>query len=221
VSLWEKNPNQSGLPIFGPTNSYIGYLVSYAVYGTSVGIGWEQLPSGEWRAYFADTNVNVYYSSTRPATSDFRHIVVTFDNGTVKIYVDGQLDSTHTGSVNVPSFTTLGSGYDSFLLHNGVMDEVKIWNRTITANEVSELYTGNSDGEAGSALVELGFATSELSNIALDVMVNEGTGYTNNLVSAKMFVSGSVIKVQVDAPAAEVGSVYRIIAVNEKKGGLA
>lgn len=65
------------------------------------------------------------------------------------------------------------------------------------------------------------FAVGQIDNIALDIMVDTGsTGrYTNDLVAMEMFTSGSDLKVQIDAPATPSGK-YRLIAVNERDGGL-
>lgn len=65
------------------------------------------------------------------------------------------------------------------------------------------------------------FAVAQIANIALDVMVDaDGTGYTNDLVAIKMYVDGASLKVQIDAPATP-SAAFRLIAVNEKDGGLA
>jgi hypothetical protein len=78
---------------------------------------------------------------------------------------------------------------------------------------------------AGSVVVSLAtqganFAVAEMTNIALDAMVDyDNTGYTNSLVAVKMFSEGGVLKVQIDAPAYETAK-YRLIVVNKKKGGL-
>lgn len=65
------------------------------------------------------------------------------------------------------------------------------------------------------------FAVAEIANIALDVMVDaDNTGYTNDLVAIKMYVDGASLKVQIDAPATP-SAAFRLIAVNEKDGGLA
>lgn len=65
------------------------------------------------------------------------------------------------------------------------------------------------------------FATAQMANIALDVMVDaDGTGFTNDLVAIKMYVDGAALKVQIDAPATP-SAAFRLIAVNEKDGGLA
>lgn len=67
----------------------------------------------------------------------------------------------------------------------------------------------------------LQFATAEIANVALDIMVDaDDSGYTNDLVAIKMFVDGSDLKVQIDAPATP-SAKYRLIAVNEADGKLA
>ncbi len=64
------------------------------------------------------------------------------------------------------------------------------------------------------------FAVAQIANIALDVMVDaDNTGYTNDLVAIKMYVDGAALKVQIDAPATPTAA-FRLIAVNEKDGGL-
>lgn len=81
---------------------------------------------------------------------------------------------------------------------------------------------GPADGEAETVVVDLTtnagelFATAEIDNIAIDSMIDQGEGWTNYLVSAKLFVNGSELQVQIDAPAAESGNKYRLIAVNHK-----
>jgi hypothetical protein len=64
------------------------------------------------------------------------------------------------------------------------------------------------------------FVTAEMANIALDVMVDaDNTGFTNDLVAIKMFADAGALKVQIDAPATPTAK-FRLIAVNEKDGGL-
>lgn len=62
----------------------------------------------------------------------------------------------------------------------------------------------------------VGFATANRHKIAVDVMVDDGTGlaYTNDLASVKLEESGSAVWVKVDAPATP-NRGYRIVAVNE------
>lgn len=145
ISLWEKNPNQSNLPIYGPSGTYIGQLATYAVFGTSIGIFWEQLTiGGNWRFGYYGGSGPILYSSTQAITSDFKHIVMSYDNGTINFYLDGVANSTYNSVPNLISFNTLGAGYDGFVLHNGILDEVGIWSRVLTPTEILELYNSGN-----------------------------------------------------------------------------
>ena len=93
-------------------------------------------------------------------------------------------------------------------------------------NDLRAVVTGTLDG-SGQAVVILttystaSFAVGQIKNVALDIMVdsnNDGV-LTNDLVAIRMFTSGSDLKVQIDAPATP-SVPYRLIAVNEKDGGL-
>ena len=86
------------------------------------------------------------------SNNPWRHIVVTIEqiNSSLsyKTYVDGQLYASHSGSFNSQnaSFT---NGDTPFVIsplgsYTGVLDDVYIYNRAITAQEVSSLYTAPS-----------------------------------------------------------------------------
>ncbi|MFA5141800.1 MAG: LamG domain-containing protein [Candidatus Woesearchaeota archaeon] len=77
------------------------------------------------------------------------HIVVTNNNGAATIYVNGVLNS--TGSVPISNSNTDlfvgarhgndGTGVTDYL--RGMIDEVRVWNRSLSANEVNLLYMSN------------------------------------------------------------------------------
>jgi hypothetical protein len=78
----------------------------------------------------------------------WHHIVVTFESGgTTKMFVDNvEVASQSTISFNVSSQplrigTSVDSYWDTF---NGSVKDVRLWNRTISATEVEELYNGNT-----------------------------------------------------------------------------
>jgi hypothetical protein len=179
--------------------------------------------------YVGIVNNGVWFVPTAVTPNNWYHVAITSDNSTStkKFWLNGNLIATTTGKFkNVASPVGIGAPTWNNLSNVpfvGYIDDLRITNvARYTTNFTPTLQLDASGGgDAGSATVDLSFATAELSNIALDVMVNEGDGYNNNLVSSKMFVDGTKIKVQIDAPAAAVGTAYRVIAVNEKKGGLA
>ncbi|MFZ4414378.1 MAG: LamG-like jellyroll fold domain-containing protein [Bacteroidales bacterium] len=80
---------------------------------------------------------------------NWTHIVVTFNNGSVKIYNNGILSGTFTNSNSViPTnsiplvfgYQTSGSA-NTWL--NGKLDDIGIWNRTLDSTEILGLFNGN------------------------------------------------------------------------------
>ena len=82
------------------------------------------IPTGQW----------VFYAGT-------------FDGATVKIYMDGTLnnDARVSGSVSTNSQpVVVGRWYGNYdgYYFNGIIDEMRIYNRALTADEIKELYEG-------------------------------------------------------------------------------
>lgn len=89
----------------------------------------------------------VQYNSINDLTlNQWHQIVGTYDGSTAKLYIDGQLKATGQGSYtilheNAPlcfSREISQPGFDGF---NGIIDNVMIFNRTLSAEEVAEHYT--------------------------------------------------------------------------------
>jgi|UPI00048A356E hypothetical protein len=74
------------------------------------------------------------------------HYVFVLDSTGGKIYVNGQLVSTHNWTGTPGSCTNnflwkIGGQYDSSAWYNGKIDDLGIWNRALTRDEVQQLYT--------------------------------------------------------------------------------
>ena len=83
----------------------------------------------------SNINLNTWY-----------HYVFVLDSSGGKIYVNGQLISTHswTGTPAACSNNFLwkiGGQYDSSVWFNGKIDDIGIWNRALTSSEIQQLYT--------------------------------------------------------------------------------
>ncbi|MEX0931437.1 MAG: LamG domain-containing protein, partial [Candidatus Paceibacterota bacterium] len=84
-------------------------------------------------------------SSTAVTTGRWYHVVGTFDGQTMKIYIDGVLEDTQehaydlTLSTQALRFGSTQQSYDGFL--SGDLDETRIYNRALSASEISALYT--------------------------------------------------------------------------------
>ena len=84
------------------------------------------------------------------ATGVWHHLVITKSNQIFKLYVDGVLDATLTNTSTLRSGNSYatptigkhssGAGFEYF---NGKLDDLSIWSRELTANEVSTLYSSN------------------------------------------------------------------------------
>lgn len=82
----------------------------------------------------------------------WHYVVGSFDGATVRLYVDGQQVSqgtptTITPAYNFPDGNDLYIGrYNGTCLFgfNGQLDEVRIWNRALTSNEITQHYGTNS-----------------------------------------------------------------------------
>jgi hypothetical protein len=90
----------------------------------------------------------VQYNSINDLTlNQWHQIVGTYDGSTAKIYIDGQLKATGQGSYRISHDSTplcfsrevSQPIYDGF---NGIIDNVLIYNRALSAEEVNALYTG-------------------------------------------------------------------------------
>ena len=85
------------------------------------------------------------------AVDTWTHIVGTYDGNTIRIYKNGQLaDSTSQSSYSAGAHAIsigddiLGSTIDD--RWQGNIDEVKIWNRALSAQEVSDIYNNEDQG---------------------------------------------------------------------------
>lgn len=87
----------------------------------------------------------------------WNHIAMTYDGSlavdNLKIYLNGKLEDTQTavGGMTLPNGPLLIGG-NVYYLFNGLMDEVRIWNHTLTSVEISSRFktqlSGNESGLA-------------------------------------------------------------------------
>ena len=104
-------------------------------------------------AAFADgSNFYTTTGNTSLNTGQYYHLVATYDGSTLKIYLDGSEDGSNSVSAT-PAQTSdsLKIGYepdnDGDRRHNGLLDDPRVYNKALTATEVSNLYsTGSISG---------------------------------------------------------------------------
>ncbi len=91
----------------------------------------------------ADTNIATYYSrSNSVPTSTWTHFAVSINNRTVKIYINGKLDSTNTHGFDIGGWTStwyIGQRGNSTFWFAGSLDDLQIFNYELTANQVRNI----------------------------------------------------------------------------------
>jgi len=84
--------------------------------------------------------------NTALSENQWYFVTVTYDTltDTVKIYINGQLDAEYTYSYDTIAYTgtylTIGSVWKQYQFWKGVIDEVRIFNRALSENEIKMLY---------------------------------------------------------------------------------
>ena len=78
---------------------------------------------------------------------NWHNIICTYDGSLSQIFIDGALLFSSTFSIgiidNCGGEINIGKGYNSTYLFNGKLDDIGIWNRALTQQEITDLYNGN------------------------------------------------------------------------------
>lgn len=86
--------------------------------------------------------------STVINTNKWYHIVLTRQANTFSFYLNGSLLSTSISSVSIPAASvplTLGQAEGGFFF-DGMLDEIRIYNRAISSNEIQAIYQAGTNG---------------------------------------------------------------------------
>lgn len=87
-----------------------------------------------WTGFNAQTTTTV-------STSIWHHVVGLYDGTTTRLYVDGVLSNSATGTASSDSANTLSiGGFGGARYFPGKIDEVRIYSRALSADEISKLY---------------------------------------------------------------------------------
>jgi pimeloyl-ACP methyl ester carboxylesterase len=118
-----------GLEVFG--NEYWGATGNNINFHDSNGATWVNCLANE-----VNLNARTWY-----------HVVATDSNGIIKIYVDGNLAHECTNGLGIPALIVspievARNLMENNFFFNGILDEVRIYNRALTEAEIQALYSG-------------------------------------------------------------------------------
>ena len=107
---------------------------------------------GDKVALFVNTGNTIYrntYAFPQPLTSEWGFVVFTYYNGDLKMFYDGcQLEpfstNTHESSATVNKTFYIGNLVD-MLRSKVVIDELQVWYKVFTADEIWDLYVQGGD----------------------------------------------------------------------------
>ncbi|MCU4743912.1 LamG-like jellyroll fold domain-containing protein [Natronoglomus mannanivorans] len=109
----------------------------------------------------------------------WHHLVAVSDNGETRLYLDGEQQATQTGTALDPSDNPLGIGAEWWGEHpyEGDLDEIQLYDRALSGNEIESLYRTTVDGTHTTAwrtvASELNAEALQLENVS--AMDNDGT----------------------------------------------
>lgn len=204
ISLWFRLDDPGGMNGYGGYDPYgggcvfakshdrSGYLSKTGTNSQNVfGIGFDN-------NYFGSNNFSVAGTVSGYTLKTWKHVVFIISTTSAKCYIDGQLRN----SVNINNFSFavangqdlyFGKFSDSWYPVNGALDEVKIYNRPISENEVQLLYnqvahiTLNSpNGTEQWKPGEKRFITWNYANInqvKIELSTNNGTNWYRNITT--------------------------------------
>lgn len=128
--------------------------------------------------------------------------------GIIKLYIDGVLSMSSTSNVNNVTqsnaqYLTLGWEGTSTRYFNGSIDETMIWQRALTDDEISSLYTQNIEFVSNNAyLLKSGGTVSGNTDFSLQNITQVGRAcFTSNCSVAYLRYNGSCIVSSNDAEA--------------------
>ena len=109
-------------------------------------VGWDLYlqPSSQ---LFLRVNDKTLNGSAVVADNTWHHVVGIYDGNALTLYVDGAFDaSAVVGAVSLDTSNNLrlGTGRAGGFFYTGGLDEVRVWNRALTVEEVADVYTFTS-----------------------------------------------------------------------------
>jgi len=138
ISLWMKSSSSSGGGILTTHDVASAKYSNIGIYiaGTNLGFSDVDINNG------AGSSTN--FNGKKLTDNQWHHILVNRQGAAAKLYVDGVLDFTDNLTQNPNNSTTfiIGSSYNTAYFI-GIIDDIRVYNRTLTDAEIGLLYHEN------------------------------------------------------------------------------
>ena len=189
ISVWAKTTNAGTLYIMTHQS---GNPVTNAIRVVSGKINYYHY-NGAWNSESGSATVN----------DGNWHLLTWVNNGdsTLDMYVDGVLDADNVASNNSGPLNRIGNSWAGDSGFVGTLDEFRIYNRSLSASEVKQLYNmgagkmnASQNNRATSGLIGLwSFNGPDISNgVALDRSGQGNNGYLTNIATSTFYDAGKV-----------------------------
>ncbi len=147
-SLWYKTSStvaQIPLSIGDPTDTANSSQFAYCL---------NREDNSEKAAIFGKANDTSAFNVPNTADGNWHHLVVTYDQSNLKVYIDGDLEATPglpSSNYATSSGLTIGSWSDNNRYFDGSIDEVAVWDSALSSCDVKGIYEGSIGSNAGKA----------------------------------------------------------------------
>jgi hypothetical protein len=126
----------------GNTNPPMSTLAARFQYGSSGQV---------WMLNSGTNGINGFSGAPNITLNSWTHILTTFENGTGKIYINGQLISTtnNLAALNVTGNSGISIGESNqangyWWPTDGIIDDFALWNRALNQQEIIDIFNANS-----------------------------------------------------------------------------
>jgi len=167
---------------------------------------------------------NAFLSQGTVSAGQWSHVVFTSDGTTLRLYINGVLDPNSaiiSGTVGTNTHNLYVGLYPGPALpFNGTIDEVRVFNRALTAEEIGWLYNNSWSESLSKYNIELGPGESTQVTFSVKVPENATAGYVQKFLLTA-FPTSNPESIDTQTVTVEVLPKYGVevsLDENEKKG---
>ncbi len=143
---------------------------------TGTGNGIIVLQTDGGLVYVQQGNNIIFESTANISDNKWHHLAIVYDQssgGGIALYVDGNLDTTNLSSISwiwdATQEVELGLSHDPFWrAYNGLMDDVRIYNRELTQAEIASIHSSNALVDTNALQLQLNFNGAPIQGFTLN-----------------------------------------------------